>query len=134
MMKSAGLKNAGCVVINFAECPPSHKINNAKIKNNLALYLRPSSFLMLEPDLYHTSFFSSLFFHLSIKSWFVIGWLQFSTGRTGWFASQTPPLGVAGEIFQIQKISSCKVAHPPMYIYIDCHIAILFKMCSECST
>jgi len=55
---------------------------------------------MLEPDLYHTSFFS---LHLSINPWFVIGWLQFSTGRTGWFASQTPPLGVAGEIFQIEK-------------------------------
>ena len=69
-----------------------------------------------------------LFFHLSIKSWFVIGWLQFSTGRTGWFASQTPPLGVAGEIFQIQKISSCKVAHPPMYLLI----AIL-QYCSRCA-
>ena len=75
----------------------------------------------------------SFFFSLSIVFWFVIGWLQFSTGRTGWFASQTPPLGVAGEIFHIQKIFSCKVAHSPI-VNIKCHIAILFKMCSECTT
>ena len=80
------------------------------------------------PDLHHTFFF----FSLSIVFWFVIGWLQFSTGRTGWFASQTPPLGVAGEIFHIQKIFSCKVAHSPI-VNINCHIAILFKMCSECT-
>ena len=102
------------------------KCNNAKIKKNLAYYLRPSSSLMLAPDLHHT------FFYLSFISWFVIGWLQFSTGRTGWFASQTPPLGVAGEIFHIQKIFSCKVAHSPN-VNINCHIAILFKMCSECT-
>ena len=104
------------------------KCNNAKIKKNLAQYLRPSSSFLFEPDLHHTFFF----FSLSIVFWFVIGWLQFSTGRTGWFASQTPPLGVAGEIFHIQKIFSCKVAHSPI-VNINCHIAILFKMCSECT-
>ena len=78
------------------------------------------------------SIIPSFFLSLSIVFWFVIGWLQFSTGRTGWFASQTPPLGVAGEIFHIQKIFSCKVAHSPI-VNINCHIAILFKMCSECT-
>ena len=36
------------------------------------------------------------------------------------------------EIFHIQKIFSCKVAHSPI-VNINCHIAILFKMCSECT-
>ena len=131
-MKSARLKNAGCVVINFAECPPISK--NATMQKSsrtlLSICAHPHPYCLCLISI--ISFY--LYFSSSLFCFLVCNWLASVFYWKDWLvASQTPPLGVAGEIFHIPKIFSCKVAHSQI-VNINCHIAILFKMCSECTT
>ena len=41
-MRDALMETVGCVVIDFAECPPKYKINNTLNKENNFVSLRPS--------------------------------------------------------------------------------------------
>ena len=46
------METVGCVVIDFAECPPKYKINNTLNKENNFVSLYPSSYKFWLPDIY----------------------------------------------------------------------------------
>ena len=79
-MRDALMETVGCVVIDFAKCPPKYKINNTLNKENNFVSLRPSFYKFWLPDIYSLSF--SFIFDVSMVMGLVPGsYLKYLTGR-----------------------------------------------------
>ena len=75
-MRDALMETVGCVVIDFAKCPPKYKINNTLNKENNFVSLYPSSYKFWLPDIYSLSF--SFIFDVSMVMGLVPGsYLQY---------------------------------------------------------